>query len=573
MPSPTPVFEMALRSVRGIHATVEPLEVEAFISDLLGMFDRPLIDVPDPVDFFGKRFITHLVGKRSPDALALLHGIAAIADEPLASSARAGIVRLHAAGRADPAFADRIGRHRFLDAWTSIDEYGDQEMVAVSFVDPADQPHALAFMIDHNFQGLVREAFLAPDLDAIRTSWSETSEMAIAQLDAQGLADRLGQGLRMYGQYLDPPCSDDVRELAVLMRARLRALPPAREPEYREVGDEERQAVVAGFAASREAGRSLEMAELARYFVDYRFDYTEGDPLRWSPIAVELCLLDWFPRKVTLDDDELAAVPDVLRRFVRYAGRQRGLSRERIAETLAALDEFEPQFLAAMRDPSRYGPAKSIVGEMMRDGVDLTDERAVAGWIESFNTRPQEERDEVLGSLGRGAVDEADDADDDDAGDAGDPKMPERRRWTIPPMTGMVHGIDAGLLDPDDPDERRMLIELDHPELLASLERGDDDVEIDGSRINPHLHIALHEVVANQLWDGEPPETWEAAQRLRDLGHERHEILHMLAGAVSGVAWTGLRSGGPDDLRADLRTALRALPGGLSTKGPKRRPH
>lgn len=204
-PSPTPIFEAALRGARGIHATDDPLQVEVFVSDLLGLFDRPLIGVRDPVDFFGRRLVTYLVGKRSPDALALLHGIAGIADEPLAAAALTGIGRLRAAGRADPAYAERIGRHRFVNAWASIDEYGDQEMVGVSFADPADQPHAIAFMIDHNFDGLVREAFLAPDLEEVRTSWVETSGMAIVLLDAQALADRLGQGLAMFDLFLDPP--------------------------------------------------------------------------------------------------------------------------------------------------------------------------------------------------------------------------------------------------------------------------------------------------------------------------------------------------------------------------------
>ena len=418
-PSPTPIFQAALQGARGIHATDDPLQVEVFVSDLLGLFDRPLIDVRDPVDFFGRRLVTYLVGKRSPDALALLHGIVAVADEPLADAAATGVARLRAGGRADPTYAERIGRHRFVDAWASIDEYGDQEMVGVSFVDPADQRHALAFMIDHNFDGLVREAFLAPDLEDVRTSWVETSGMTIVPLDAQALADRLGQGLAMFDLFLDPPCSDEVRELAVLMKARLRALPPAREPERREVDDDEREALAIDFAKAKEAGRSAVVAEVARYFIDYRFDHTDGDPLRWSPIAVEMCLLDWFPRKVTLDDDELAAVPDALRRLVRYAGRRKGLSRDLIAETLAAVEEFEPPFRAAMRDETRFGPAKSMVAAMLGAGIDLGDPGAVSGWIEAFNGRPLEERDALLRFLGGGAADDDDDADADEPPERG----------------------------------------------------------------------------------------------------------------------------------------------------------
>jgi hypothetical protein len=38
----------------------------------------------------------------------------------------------------------------------------------------------------------------------------------------------------------------------------------------------------------------------------------------------------------------------------------------------------------------------------------------------------------------------------------------------------------------------------------------------------------MHEVIANQLWDNDPPEVWQAAQRLRDQDMERHDILHAL---------------------------------------------
>lgn len=388
-PSLAPVFDSALRAARGLHAADDPLKAELFASGILTTFDRPLVDQPDPVTFFGERLVTHLVAKRSPDALALLHAIVAVAPESLAATARSAVTRLRAAGRADPSWAARIGRARFRGAWASIDEFGDQEVVAVSFGYDDERTHALTFMIDHNFEGLVRQAFIGDDPEAVRREWADTSHLPIVPLDAQEVADRLAQALRMYDLYLDPPCSEDVPELVPLMKARLRALPPGREPERREASEAERAALVASFAAAREAGSSERVVQLARFFVDYRFDYTDGDPLRWSPIAVELCLLDWFPRRVTLDDADLAAVPDALRRWVKYSGRRKRLASDAVAETLAAIDEFEPQFREAMHDPGRSGPAKSIVAAMMRDGVDLTDERAMMQWIEDFNERHQ----------------------------------------------------------------------------------------------------------------------------------------------------------------------------------------
>lgn len=409
-PSLAPVFDSALRAARGLHAADDPLQAEVFASGLLATFDRPLVDQPDPVAFFGARLVTHLVSKRSPDSLALLHAVAAVAAEPLAGAARSAITRLRAAGRADPSWAAHVGRARFRGAWASIDEFGDQEVVAVSFGYDDGRTHALTFMIDHNFEGLVRQAFIGDDPEAVQREWADTSHLPIVPLDPQEVADRLAQALRMYDLYLDPPCAEDVPELVPLMKARLRALPPSHERERPVATEMERARLVTSFAAAREAGSSARVAQLARSFVDYRFDYTDGDPLRWSPIAVELCLLDWFPRKVTLEDADLAAVPDALRRWVKYSGRRKRIASDAVAETLAAIDEFEPQFREAMRDPGRSGPAKSIVAAMMRDGIDLTDERAIAGWIQALNDRPRNERVELLGYREDSGGEEADTA-------------------------------------------------------------------------------------------------------------------------------------------------------------------
>jgi len=79
--------------------------------------------------------------------------------------------------------------------------------------------------------------------------------------------------------------------------------------------------------SSEDAAGQLRM--LASYFVDFAADYGAGDPLRWSPIAVEIVLTDWFPRKVVAEDVTASAVPDALRRFTRYAGRRKACRKSR----------------------------------------------------------------------------------------------------------------------------------------------------------------------------------------------------------------------------------------------------
>ncbi|MGH2556846.1 MAG: DUF1841 family protein [Actinomycetota bacterium] len=130
----------------------------------------------------------------------------------------------------------------------------------------------------------------------------------------------------------------------------------------------------------------------------------------------------------------------------------------------------------------------------------------------------------------------------------------ERRRWAVPPATGRMQDLDLAYLNPSDEDDRHFLILAEHPDLWEAMDRELDEVEIGGARMNPRLHIAMHELVANQLWHNDPAEVWETAQRLRGLGHDRHEILHMLAASAGEEMWRALRDRKPYDKRRHLAT-------------------
>jgi hypothetical protein len=76
----------------------------------------------------------------------------------------------------------------------------------------------------------------------------------------------------------------------------------------------------------------------------------------------------------------------------------------------------------------------------------------------------------------------------------------------VPPAHGTYQGLDLELLDRGEEDERALLIEARHGEFADALQ-GDDDVMLDGEPVNPRLHVAMHQVVANQLLapHGSPP--------------------------------------------------------------------
>ena len=82
--------------------------------------------------------------------------------------------------------------------------------------------------------------------------------------------------------------------------------------------------------------------------------YATGDPLRWSPVTVEMLLADWFPRKVIAEPSYLAKLPDLLRAYIRYCHDRNGIRADLTAETLAAVDHYEPEYLQLI-DSDRRG--------------------------------------------------------------------------------------------------------------------------------------------------------------------------------------------------------------------------
>jgi hypothetical protein len=111
-----------------------------------------------------------------------------------------------------------------------------------------------------------------------------------------------------------------------------------------------------------------------------------------------------------------------------------------------------------------------------------------------------------------------------------------------------------------DPDVRMMVRRHEHPEFEDALTQGLEEIDLGDGPMNPRLHLAMHGIVATQLWDDSPPEVWEAAVRLLNEGYGRHEILHMLGRSVSDQVWTALHDERPYDRERHV-VALRARPG------------
>jgi hypothetical protein len=115
----------------------------------------------------------------------------------------------------------------------------------------------------------------------------------------------------------------------------------------------------------------------------------------------------------------------------------------------------------------------------------------------------------------------------------------DRRAFAYPELAADVEdGVDPDDSDLHDEATREFLIRDEHQ--LESIEDFDFDheaVPMHGGNVNPTVHLAMHQIVANQIWDDNPPETWRTARRLLQIGYDRHEVLHMLAWVASEELW------------------------------------
>jgi hypothetical protein len=118
----------------------------------------------------------------------------------------------------------------------------------------------------------------------------------------------------------------------------------------------------------------------------------------------------------------------------------------------------------------------------------------------------------------------------------GDLEALARRVFAFPLLRGSFKGTDLATLHPAKPSDRTTLLAADHDD--SDVSRTDNE------------HVQSHVVLADRLWRGDPPELWEAAQRLLDKGEDRHLVLHTLIDTI--------KAAGPNE--RDIAAALADLP-------------
>jgi hypothetical protein len=382
----TRLFDGVLRSARSQLLRAEsPLAVEVWGSGLMAVWDNlPSAsggdtfssgDTPGPPGTtFAEALVRHAAELGTPEGMAVLAALAAVAPSRIATRARTAAAMLEQQGLSAPAWAAVAGTSLPTEAWIGSDVYGDQEIVIVGFAYPrlpGDAGHSICVLVDHTERGVAKDAYPAAPLAQTLARWREAEGDGIGLRPASlaEVAARLADALLAtdFGGLHQPPpthygndgASRDGRSLAemrALLTSRLATLPPAANTGLEELDSEGRELLVAEFLGAPEAADLLSepaAVQVCHSLITYRCDYGDGDPLRWSPTLAGLCLLDHFPVKVSLDAPDVALVPDVLAAWVAFAARRKNLPEEALTRILDVIDSCREDFPVAMSDAAR----------------------------------------------------------------------------------------------------------------------------------------------------------------------------------------------------------------------------
>jgi hypothetical protein len=135
-------------------------------------------------------------------------------------------------------------------------------------------------------------------------------------------------------------------------------------------------------------------------------------PKSWTKKAITSIMANEFVAKLSLDDDEFKLIVPAISGLLDYVSDNGWLNKTRSENFKRYLAAGEPEMLKLAKNPENYGPAKLVGRELIKNGIDLSDKKAVDDFIQEINANGG--IDSLLGDANPFDDDEFDD--DFDAG-------------------------------------------------------------------------------------------------------------------------------------------------------------
>jgi hypothetical protein len=395
----------------------DPAEVEHLVAHLLVPLEQP--EIPSEVGF---AVVAAIAARRDAESAGVLAALAALAAEPLAGQARASAQRLAREGITLPA-AERVGTLAVREA-VRIQNDSAELLLALLARPGTEQVQVAVLGIEHEDTGgaLVEVALTPPTPVAEARELLAGADGTVTQpIAPDELAERVLTAARRAidaDVALGPEAGPALPVVSRALTGHPTGLP--RPPLAAPWEDDDPELIVD--AAEDEQGFHRLMDQLLEEFEQHAREsypsdgvvwengdfvastmpqwkggYDDGRLGRWTQADVAEYMLDYFPRKVSADDETLAAVPECVSAFLGFLAARGSLSGDPLEQLEQACEELRDEFPESADDSSHWGLAKSMFMQMQADGIDPTAPGALDAWIEDFNARPREQRDAITG--------------------------------------------------------------------------------------------------------------------------------------------------------------------------------
>ena len=341
----------------------DPLPLLGLASALLAALDPPSRNPFGPPSDGPSReeFVESFLAVSLPETSALLAAVAALSGDEVLQRR----VSREIADRGHPLPGWLAGLPRAIPVSEAVEVthvLGDGDNVIVASRLPGGHVLTAVVYVDHNLGTLVKDAFVVSDplgdvVERVRAAAAGDPDTVARPLAPADARVRISEAIEL-GAMSFPPCETDTWPACRPLVEWMNALLPDGGTGYRrpEWDGEAVTGIARRFHASPFAADVADPDDLLSSLLWFGTDYGPGDPLRWSPVAVEILLLDWIPRKIVADADQLSAAPDLLRAFVRFCHHERGIRTALTAQTLAAIDAVAPEYQRLIRSDRPQGP-------------------------------------------------------------------------------------------------------------------------------------------------------------------------------------------------------------------------
>jgi hypothetical protein len=493
-----------LRAARELLAVRSPLDAELMVSELLGTWwgqRAPRSQAgADIEELVGEGLVAYAASHETPAALALLSGIACLGTPRQAAQAEKAGLELIERGIRRPGWAEQVGAVAPGECYVSSDAFGDKDELVCFYSYAGSEPHAMIMSINYNTRGMLRDGWVTSRVDTVvercrGDASGEGGRGRFREIPGSAARQLLESALNVTDSDSGLPASKSFPAYHALIRSRVRALPPA-----------DPAPVPARVLYGGPAARLTELVP------ESGWDGAAARRQAWSSDRRAMLVVEFLASDEAEDLSDRQAASRCADHVISYGcdqdfGRPLRVSPAK-AETFlldwlprkimlsAAEQHAMPHVLVAW---CRWaGKRRGMWQEAISQTLDAI--------FAAMGTFGQVYRDPSTFGLDPALVARLLPDSDLEA-------LP-RRAFAFPVLQGRYDGVDLATLNPATPEARHTLLAADHNDA--------------NGRPTSGQHLGRHLTLSDRLWRGDPPELWEAAQRMLDRGEDRHAVQHTL---------------------------------------------